>query len=213
MTIKPEVDPADDFDKFSSICRSYHSAFLFFDENKKLSGMYVIMIKPGATSQGHTYLLVMGEFGMFLPSCRQNPAFPLSALPFLRIVFNAWQGQSIWIAGVGYPAGMFVLNGWGVLSTWGQPGLAERQTEMLDLVVELAQPKWDKDKRCVFMNTLPPTMPKKWWETVLDAPMYKSYVHQCPQWQLGYGLPGVVHVHPFSLLRQSVWRFVTRLVR
>jgi hypothetical protein len=62
MTMKPHIDLARDFDKFSTLCRASHRVVLFYDQQQQLAGMYLFILRRGRTKAGKRYLLVLFEY-------------------------------------------------------------------------------------------------------------------------------------------------------
>jgi hypothetical protein len=215
MSIKPEVDLNADFAWFTSICRASHKAFLFYDEQQKLVGMYVVLLQSGRSAQGRPYLLVLIEFGLFLPHCRGNPALPRSSVFLLLAILRQWRGQSLWVGSIAYPAGKLAIEMiFGDLVLWGEAGLSSTQTVLLENIVRMiAGKKWDAAKGWMVMATRPPAMSSTWWEKAKKHASYARYVRLCPNWEEGFCVPCVGQVRPLVILRRGLGNMLKRQIR
>ncbi len=214
MNMKPEVDLNADFAWFTSICRACYQAFLFYDEQKQLVGMYVVLLQPGRSVQGKSYLLVLIEFGLFLPHCRGNPALPRSSISLLAAILRQWRGQSLWVGSIGYPAGELAIEMiFGDLVLWGEAGLSPIQAELLDNVVRIiAGKKWDATKGWMVMATRPPAMSPVWWKKAKTHPLYARYVRLCPNWEQGFCVPCVGQVRPLAIFGRVLGKMLKRKI-
>lgn len=215
MTMKPSVNLARDFEKFSAICRSSDSAILFFDQAEELAGMYLLFFRTGRAQNGQRYLLVLSEFAFMRPAYRANPALPRSLFHWIARVLWQWRGESIWFGGLGYPTGMLAgQKFFGEMVLRGEAGLTAMQSELLNLITaEFAGSSWEQEKGYASMPTIPPQVSVQWQLEAEQDAFYQRYLQLCPNWQQGYGLPGVTRVRPLLLMGHTVRKLVRRMLR
>lgn len=212
MTMKPHIDLARDFEKFSTLCRASYRVVLFYDHHQQLAGMYLFILRRGRTKAGKRYLLVLFEYAFMRAQYRGNPALPRSVLMLMWQFLRQWRGDSVWCGGIGYPAGHMAIQKFlGNLVFQGESGLSLIQSTLLDLIThEFGGANWDAQAGHVVMPTVPPPI---WQEKVKSDPFYLRYMALNPRWQEGFGLPGVARVQPLLLVARSLGKVAQRMRR
>lgn len=211
MTMKAHIDKDADFQKFAAFCASCRHVNLFYDAAGQLAGMHTFAVRRGKTAAGKRYLLIIAEYGFSLPQYRGHPALPMSLFPTAWHLLREWRGGAIWFGGIGYPAGLLVIDKLlGPLWLNSDPGLPPMARTMLDLLIDIVAGKnRDQANGIVVMPTIPPPMPPRWQAYADARPLYRRYVAHCPQWRQGFGMAGVVQVKPL----RAMWRAMRNAMR
>jgi hypothetical protein len=213
MQIKPDVDPARDFEKFCVFCQRCRTVCLFYAPNGELVGMTNFLLEVLPDPAGRQHWFINPDYIFMRADYRGHPALPRCLLRVMLRYLLLWRGEPIWFGGLGYPTSlMFVDDICDALQLSSDPAQPDMGRHLIERLIQDCGSNWDARRGCASMPTVPPPMGARWLQQAEQSPFYQRYVAACPDWQNGYALVGIARLHPLSAIARMLGKGLRRVL-